>query len=97
MASTIFDPFLSDQFKDEQLIGNNGIYVDDPLQEATYESETHSDATLERFKTIGNQQAPYTLSGVHITGSDTVSRRCCISVIRTLDLLTRSKEEGLKA
>ena len=48
----------------------NGSYVDDLLRAGTDEWKTHPDATLERFETTGNQQAPFTFAGMHITESD---------------------------
>ena len=70
MIPTIIDSSLYCQFEDNQLEGINGSYVDDLLRAGTDEWQTHSDATLERFKTTGNQQAPFTFAGMHTTESD---------------------------
>ena len=72
MTPTLIDPPLYCQFEDDQLVGINGSYTDDlPLTE-TNGWKTHSDATFERFKIAGNQQAPFTLAGVHIAESDSM-------------------------
>ena len=51
-------------------MGINGSYVDDPHRAGTDEWQTHSDATLKRFKSIGNQQALFAFAGMHITKFD---------------------------
>ena len=55
------------------LMGINRSCVDELLQAGTDEWKTHSDATLERSKTTGNQQAPFKFSGIHITESDSMN------------------------
>ena len=70
MIPTIIDPCLYFQFEDEQLVGINGSEVDDLLRAGTNERRTYSDYTLERFETIGNQQAPFTFAGIYIIESD---------------------------
>ena len=70
MIPTIIGPSLYCQFEDGRLVGFNGSYVDDLLQAVTDEWKTHSDSTLERFETTGNQQAPFIFVGMLITESD---------------------------
>ena len=72
MTPIIIDPSLYCQFEDDQIVGINGSYVDDLLQAGTNEQQTHADATFERFETTGNQQAPFTFAGMHITESDNI-------------------------
>ena len=67
MIPTIIDPALYCQLEDNQLIGINEGYVDDFNRAGTDEWKAHSDATLERLETIGNQQAPFKFAGKHIT------------------------------
>ena len=62
MTPTIINPFLFCKFEDDQLVGINGSYVDDFLRAGTDDWQIHSDATLERLETTGNQQAPFTIA-----------------------------------
>ena len=75
MTSVIVDPSLYCYFEDDQLILINWSYVDDLLRAGTDEWQTHSDATHERFETIGKQQVPFTFAGMHITESDNMYHR----------------------
>ena len=70
MISTIIDPSLYWQFEYDKLVGINESYVDDLLRAGTNEWQTDSDATLERFETTGNQQAPFIFAGIYIIESD---------------------------
>ena len=72
MSPPIIDPSLNFQFEDDQLVGSNGSYVDDIFRQGTDEWQTHSDATLERFETTGNQQEPFAFAWMHITESHNV-------------------------
>ena len=72
MTPTIVDPSLYCQFEDDRFVGINGAYVDDLLRAGMNEWQTHSDATLEQFETTGNQQAPFTFAGMHITEFDNI-------------------------
>ena len=53
-------------------MGISEDYVDDLLRAGTNEWQTHSDATLERSDTTGNQQEPFNFAGMHITESDNI-------------------------
>ena len=70
MTPAIINPSLYFQFEDDQLVRALGIYVGDLLRAETNDWQTHLDSTFERFETIGNQQAPFTFAGIHITESD---------------------------
>ena len=48
----------------------NGTFVDDLLWAETHEWQDHLDAPFERLETAGNQQEPFPLAGMNITGSD---------------------------
>ena len=51
------------------------------------EWQTHSDATLERFETTGNQQTPLKFAGMHITEYDNIDHRdqdLCMSMIEQI-------------
>ena len=51
-------------------MGTNESYVDDLLRVETNEWQTHSDATLERLESAGNQKESFTFAGIHITEPD---------------------------
>ena len=70
MIPTILDPSLDCQCEDDRLVRINGSYVDDLLRAGMDEWQIPSDATLERFGTTANKQAPFTFAGMHVTESD---------------------------
>ena len=67
MTPAIVYSFSYCQFEDEKSVGMNGSYINDFLQAGMDDWKTHSDATPERFKHIGNQQTQFTYARIHIT------------------------------
>ena len=72
MTHTMIDPSLHCQLGDGQHVGINGNYVDDLLRVGTDNCKIHSNATLERSETTGNQQEPFSFALMHINESDNV-------------------------
>ena len=66
MKTTIIDLSLYCKLQEDELVGLNGKYVYDLLRAGTNAWQTQSDATLERFKTTGNEQPSFIFAGMHI-------------------------------
>ena len=92
MKPIIIDPSLYCQFEDEEFVRINGSNVDDRLRAGTDESQTHSDATLGRFGTTENQQAPLTLAGMHITESENMYHIDQDSCMRNIEQIPSDAE-----